>query len=229
MARTGRSLAPRKVHEATFTQGILVGSDVDLARLPIQALAGRHGPADHAWAGRHARPAEPRQNVAFCRMQVIDAGRARRIMTGVCSYLRQFTYTRLVIVVVQDAHARGWAEVLWAVSTYVDRARDSLIIDNTPIDYLDLARQAPGVGYRLGLDTINKWPGATTRNRGKPITLDTDTTDALRACGHRCCGALFRCATGKSDPGQRTLAPHGARSTCPHLPRDGSRCSQFME
>ena len=100
------------------------------------------------------------------------AGHARRIMMGVWSYLRQFTYTKFVIVVDEDIDARDWAQVLWAISTRVDPARDSMIIENTPIDYLDFASPTPGLGSKLGIDATNKWPGETTRTWSKPITPD---------------------------------------------------------
>ena len=100
------------------------------------------------------------------------AGHARRIMMGVWSYLRQFTYTKFVIVVDEDIDARDWAQVLWAVSTRVDPARDSMIIENTPIDYLDFASPTPGLGSKLGIDATSKWPGETTRAWSKPIVLD---------------------------------------------------------
>ncbi|HZY34360.1 MAG TPA: UbiD family decarboxylase, partial [Rhodanobacter sp.] len=100
------------------------------------------------------------------------AGHARRIMMGVWSYLRQFTYTKFVIVTDADIDVRDWSQVIWAVSTRVDPARDSVIIENTPIDYLDFASPVPGLGSKLGLDATNKWPGETTRNWSQPITLD---------------------------------------------------------
>ena len=100
------------------------------------------------------------------------AGHARRIMMGVWSYLRQFTYTKFVIVTDADIDVRDWSQVIWAVSTRVDPARDSVIVENTPIDYLDFASPVPGLGSKLGLDATNKWPGETTRHWSRPITLD---------------------------------------------------------
>jgi 4-hydroxy-3-polyprenylbenzoate decarboxylase len=100
------------------------------------------------------------------------AGHARRIMMGVWSYLRQFTYTKFVIVTDADIDVRDWSQVIWAVSTRVDPARDSVIVENTPIDYLDFASPVPGLGSKLGLDATNKWPGETTRHWSQPITLD---------------------------------------------------------
>ena len=99
-------------------------------------------------------------------------GHARRIMMGVWSYLRQFTYTKFVIVTDDDIDVRDWSQVIWAVSTRVDPARDSVIIENTPIDYLDFSSPLPNLGSKLGIDATNKWPGETMRTWSKPIALD---------------------------------------------------------
>jgi 4-hydroxy-3-polyprenylbenzoate decarboxylase len=99
-------------------------------------------------------------------------GHARRVMMGVWSYLRQFTYTKFVIVTDEDVDVRDWSQVLWAVSTRVDPARDSLIVENTPIDYLDFSSPVPNLGSKLGLDATHKWPGETARTWSKPIVLD---------------------------------------------------------
>ncbi|TWI12510.1 UbiD family decarboxylase [Aerolutibacter ruishenii] len=99
-------------------------------------------------------------------------GHARRIMMGIWSYLRQFTYTKFVIVTDDDIDVRDWSQVIWAMSTRVDPARDSVIIDKTPIDYLDFSSPVPSLGSKLGLDATNKWPGETTRTWSKPIQLD---------------------------------------------------------
>jgi 4-hydroxy-3-polyprenylbenzoate decarboxylase len=100
------------------------------------------------------------------------AGHARRIMMGVWSYLRQFTYTKFVIVVDDDIDARDWSQVVWAMATRVDPARDTLLVENTPIDYLDFASPVAGLGSKLGIDATNKWPGETTRAWGRPIVSD---------------------------------------------------------
>ena len=100
------------------------------------------------------------------------AGHARRVMMGVWSYLRQFTYTKFVIVTDDDINVRDWAQVIWAVSTRVDPARDAMLVENTPIDYLDFASPVAGLGSKLGLDATNKWPSETTRTWGKPIVSD---------------------------------------------------------
>ena len=110
------------------------------------------------------------------------AGHARRMMMGVWSYLRQFTYTKFVIVVDDDIDARDWSQVLWAVSTRVDPARDTMLVENTPIDYLDFASPVAGIGSKLGIDATNKWPGETSRAWSQPIRLDPDVerrVDAL--------------------------------------------------
>jgi 4-hydroxy-3-polyprenylbenzoate decarboxylase len=101
-------------------------------------------------------------------------GHARRVMMGVWSYLRQFTYTKFVIVTDEDIDVRDWSHVLWAVSTRVDPARDSLIVENTPIDYLDFSSPVPNLGSKLGLDATNKWPAETSRAWSKPIVLDSE-------------------------------------------------------
>ena len=100
------------------------------------------------------------------------AGHARRVMMGIWSYLRQFTYTKFVIVTDDDIDVRDWSQVIWALSTRVDPARDSLLVENTPIDYLDFASPTAGLGSKLGLDATRKWPGESDRDWGRPITLD---------------------------------------------------------
>ena len=100
------------------------------------------------------------------------AGHARRMMMGVWSYLRQFTYTKFVIVVDGDIDTRDWSQVLWAISTRVDPARDTMLVENTPIDYLDFASPVAGLGSKLGIDATNKWPGETSRAWSQPIRLD---------------------------------------------------------
>lgn len=98
-------------------------------------------------------------------------GHARRIMMGIWSFLRQFTYTKYIIVVDDDIDARNWADVVWALSTRTDPARDMLVLDSTPIDYLDFASPVAGLGSKLGLDATNKWPTETTRVWGRPIEM----------------------------------------------------------
>ena len=101
-------------------------------------------------------------------------GHARRVMMGIWSCLRQFTYTKFVIVTNDDIDVRSWKDVMWAVSTRVDPARDTMIVDNTPVDYLDFASPASGLGSKMGLDATNKWPGETERDWGRPIRMSDD-------------------------------------------------------
>ena len=109
------------------------------------------------------------------------AGHARRIMMGVWSYLRQFTYTKFVIVTDDDIDVRDWSQVIWALSTRVDPARDSLLVENTPIDYLDFASPEPGLGSKLGLDATRKWPGETRREWGRTIIPDPAVEQRMHA------------------------------------------------
>ena len=99
-------------------------------------------------------------------------GHAKRVMFGIWSFLRQFMYTKFIIVVDDDVNVRDWKEVIWAMTTRVDAARDTLIADNTPIDYLDFASPVAGLGSKMGIDATNKWPGETTRQWGTPMVMD---------------------------------------------------------
>lgn len=99
-------------------------------------------------------------------------GHAKRVMMGVWSYLRQFMYTKFIIVCDDDINARDWKDVMWAISTRMDPHRDTTFVDNTPIDYLDFASPISGLGSKMGLDATNKWSGETNREWGKIITKD---------------------------------------------------------
>lgn len=99
-------------------------------------------------------------------------GHAKRVMLGVWSFLRQFMYTKFVIVVDEDVCTRDWKDVIWAMTTRMDPARDTLMIENTPIDYLDFASPVSGLGSKIGFDATNKWTGETNREWGKPIRMD---------------------------------------------------------
>ncbi|HLA33327.1 MAG TPA: 4-hydroxy-3-polyprenylbenzoate decarboxylase, partial [Rhodocyclaceae bacterium] len=101
-------------------------------------------------------------------------GHAKRVMFGIWSFLRQFMYTKFIIVVDDDVDVREWKEVIWAMTTRVDAARDTLIAENTPIDYLDFASPVAGLGSKMGIDATNKWPGETTREWGTPIVMDAE-------------------------------------------------------
>lgn len=112
-------------------------------------------------------------------------GHARRVMMGIWSYLRQFTYTKFVIVTDEDIDVRDWSEVIWAVSTRVDPARDSLIVENTPIDYLDFASPVPNLGSKLGIDATRKLPGETGREWSRPIVPDAAVAKRVEAIWSR--------------------------------------------
>jgi len=109
--------------------------------------------------------------VAVVSMRKQYPGHAKRVMFGVWSFLRQFMYTKFIIVVDEDVNVRDWKEVVWALSTRVDAARDALIVENTPIDYLDFASPHAGLGSKLGIDATNKWPPETQRTWGRPIAM----------------------------------------------------------
>ena len=101
-------------------------------------------------------------------------GHAKRVMFGIWSYLRQFMYTKFIIVVDDNINVREWKEVIWAMTTRVDPVRDTLLVENTPIDYLDFASPVSGLGGKMGLDATNKWPSETQREWGTPIVMDAD-------------------------------------------------------
>jgi len=102
-------------------------------------------------------------------------GHAKRVMMGVWSFLRQFMYTKFVIVLNADVDARNWQDVIWAITTRMDPARDTVMVENTPIDYLDFASPVAGLGSKMGLDATDKWPGETDREWGRPIVMDEAT------------------------------------------------------
>lgn len=116
-------------------------------------------------------------------------GHAKRIMLGVWSFLRQFMYTKFVCICDDDIDARNWEDVIWAMTTRMDPARDTVMIENTPIDYLDFASPVSGLGSKVGWDATNKWEGETTREWGKTIVMDDNTktkVDALwQTIGHQ--------------------------------------------
>jgi len=109
------------------------------------------------------------------------AGHAKRVMFGIWSYLRQFMYTKFIIVVDDDIDCRDWNEVIWAISTRCDPARDFTMVENTPIDYLDFASPVAGLGSKVGIDATNKWGGETDREWGRPIVMDTDVKTRIDA------------------------------------------------
>lgn len=108
-------------------------------------------------------------------------GHAKRVMMGVWSFLRQFMYTKFVIVCDDDIDARSWEDVIWALSTRVDPLRDTVMMDNTPIDYLDFASPVSGLGSKMGIDATQKWKGETTREWGRVIKMDTSVLESVDA------------------------------------------------
>ena len=112
--------------------------------------------------------------MAVVSMKKAYPGHAKRVMFGVWSFLRQFMYTKFILVTDDDVNVRDWKEVMWALTTRVDPARDTLIVENTPIDYLDFASPVSGLGSKMGIDATNKWPGETSREWGTPISMDAD-------------------------------------------------------
>jgi 4-hydroxy-3-polyprenylbenzoate decarboxylase len=109
------------------------------------------------------------------------AGHAKRVMMGVWSFLRQFMYTKFIVVVDEDVNVRDWKEVIWAITTRVDPTRDTMLVDNTPIDYLDFASPVSGLGSKMGIDATNKWPGETSREWGTPIVMTPQVKDRVDA------------------------------------------------
>ena len=110
--------------------------------------------------------------MAVVSMKKAYPGHAKRVMFGVWSFLRQFMYTKFILVTDDDVDVRDWKEVMWALTTRVDPARDTLLVENTPIDYLDFASPVSGLGSKMGIDATNKWPGETSREWGTPIVMD---------------------------------------------------------
>src|ERR1700690_2620557 len=120
--------------------------------------------------------------MAVVSMKKSYPGHAKRVMFGVWSFLRQFMYTKFILVTDEDVNVRDWKEAIWALTTRVDPARDTLLAEHTPIDYLDFASPVSGLGSKMGIDATNKWPGETQREWGTPIAMDTDVkarVDAL--------------------------------------------------
>ncbi len=108
-------------------------------------------------------------------------GHAKRILFGLWSVLRQFMYTKFIVVVDEDIDPRQWSEVIWAMTTRMDPVRDTLLVENTPIDYLDFASPVSGLGGKMGLDATNKWPGETNREWGRPIRMTDDVKQRVDA------------------------------------------------
>ena len=119
--------------------------------------------------------------MAVVRIRKAYAGHARRVMMGVWSHLRQFLYTKFIVVVDEDVDARSWSEVIWALTTRMDPKRDTMLIEHTPIDYLDFASPVAGLGSKMGLDATNKWPGETQREWGRPMAMDAEVSARMHA------------------------------------------------
>ena len=119
--------------------------------------------------------------VAVVSMKKQYPGHAKRVMFGIWSFLRQFMYTKFIIVTDTDVDVRNWQDVIWAMSTRVDPARDFVIVENTPIDYLDFASPVSGLGSKVGIDATNKFPGETQREWGEPITMDAEVKARIDA------------------------------------------------
>ena len=120
----------------------------------------------------HLPPEACSYRIAVVSIRKQYPGHARRMMMAIWSYLRQFTYTKFIIVTDDDIDVRDWSQVIWALSTRVDPARDTMMVENTPIDYLDFSSPVPNLGSKLGFDATNKWPGETTRAWSRPIVPD---------------------------------------------------------
>jgi 4-hydroxy-3-polyprenylbenzoate decarboxylase len=112
--------------------------------------------------------------MALISMKKAYPGHAKRLMFGLWSFLRQFMYTKFIVVTDDDVNIRDWKDVIWAITTRVDPARDTTLVENTPIDYLDFASPVSGLGGKMGLDATNKWPGETDREWGRNIRMDAD-------------------------------------------------------
>jgi 4-hydroxy-3-polyprenylbenzoate decarboxylase len=124
----------------------------------------------------HLPPEGCSYRMALVRIRKAYPGHARRVMMGVWSSLRQFMYTKFIVVVDEDVDVRDWREVVWAMTTRMDPARDTMLVENTPIDYLDFASPVSGLGSKMGLDATSKWPGESQREWGRPIEMDAAVT-----------------------------------------------------
>ena len=133
----------------------------------------------------HLPPEACSYRMAVVSIRKAYPGHARRVMMGIWSHLRQFMYTKFVLVVDEDVDVRDWREVMWALSTRMDPARDTLMMEHTPIDYLDFASPVAGLGSKMGLDATNKWPGETQREWGRPIAMEAAVTARVNALCER--------------------------------------------
>ena len=128
-------------------------------------------------------------------------GHAKRVMFGVWSFLRQFMYTKFIVVTDDDVDIRDWKEVIWAITTRMDPVRDTTLVEHTPIDYLDFASPVSGLGGKMGLDATNKWPGETAREWGRPIAMDADGRAPRRRLSSTTCWAqINESAASAAEP-----------------------------
>jgi 4-hydroxy-3-polyprenylbenzoate decarboxylase len=129
----------------------------------------------------HLPPEGCSYRMAVVQIRKAYPGHARRVMMGVWSHLRQFMYTKFIVVVDEDVDVRDWREVIWAMTTRMDPARDTMMVESTPIDYLDFASPVSGLGSKMGMDATNKWPGETQREWGRRIAMDADVQSRMDA------------------------------------------------
>ena len=129
----------------------------------------------------HLPPEACSYRMAVVQIRKAYPGHARRVMMGVWSHLRQFMYTKFVLVVDEDVDVREWKEVIWAMTTRMDPARDCMVIENTPIDYLDFASPISGLGSKMGMDATNKWPGETQREWGRVMRMAPEVNQRMNA------------------------------------------------
>jgi 4-hydroxy-3-polyprenylbenzoate decarboxylase len=127
----------------------------------------------------HLPPEACSYRMAVVQIRKAYPGHARRVMMGVWSHLRQFMYTKFVLVVDEDVDVRDWKEVIWAMTTRMDPVRDCMMIENTPIDYLDFASPVSGLGSKMGMDATNKWPGETQREWGRVMAMTPDVNTRM--------------------------------------------------
>ena len=127
----------------------------------------------------HLPPEGCSYRLAVASIRKAYPGHAKRVMFGIWSFLRQFMYTKFVIVTDDDIDVREWRDVIWALTTRVDPGRDMTLVENTPIDYLDFASPVPGLGSKLGIDATNKWPAETSRQWGRPVHMSTEVRERV--------------------------------------------------
>ncbi|MBL8287907.1 MAG: UbiD family decarboxylase [Rubrivivax sp.] len=133
----------------------------------------------------HLPPEGCSYRLAVVSIRKAYAGHAKRVMFGLWSFLRQFMYTKFIVVTDDDVDIRDWKEVVWAITTRMDPVRDTTLVEHTPIDYLDFASPVSGLGGKMGLDATNKWPGETAREWGRPIAMDRDVSSRMAALAER--------------------------------------------